>query len=107
MRLGKHKIENRRSCKSMRKIRKEDLVDIWHDRRHLFIFHSYLFEEEREVKSMDILFEFSSEFEIVECGVHIWKDQSGRDNSGGYQTAYGEEEVDNNKQDTYVQQSFL
>ena len=60
-----------------------------------------MFEEEREVKSMDILFEFSSEFEIVECGVHIWKDQSGRDNSGGYQTAYGEEEVDNNKQDTY------
>lgn len=74
-------------------------------RKHLFLFPSYLFEEEegQVTRSREVVFEFSSEFEIVECGVQIWKDETERNNNGGYQTGYGsgDEDVVNNQQDTY------
>ncbi|KAG7585196.1 Toll/interleukin-1 receptor homology (TIR) domain superfamily [Arabidopsis thaliana x Arabidopsis arenosa] len=78
-------------------------------RKHLFLFHSYLFEEERfrEVTSRELVFEFSTELEIVECGAQIWKDESEINNNCGYQTANGkqgfgeEEDGGNNQQDTY------
>ncbi|KAG7588218.1 Toll/interleukin-1 receptor homology (TIR) domain [Arabidopsis suecica] len=78
-------------------------------RKHLFLFHSYLFEEERfrEVTSRELVFEFSSKLEIVECGAQIWKDESEININCGYQTANGkpgfgeEEDGSNNQQDTY------
>lgn len=53
------------------------------------------------------MFEFSSEFEIVECGVQIWKDESESNNTGKHQTTYSkpgsgeQEDVINNQHDTY------
>lgn len=55
----------------------------------------YLLEE---VTSREVTFEFSSKFEIVECGIQIWKDESERRNTGG---TGEEEDVGNNQQDTY------
>ncbi|ESQ29496.1 hypothetical protein EUTSA_v10023884mg [Eutrema salsugineum] len=54
-----------------------------------------------------IVFEFCSEFKIVQCGVQIWKYESESNNNGGYQTAYSkpvsgdEKDFGNNQQDTY------
>ncbi|CAH8388200.1 unnamed protein product [Eruca vesicaria subsp. sativa] len=73
-------------------------------RKHLFLFPSYLLQE---AASREVVFEFSSGFEIVECGVQIWKDESERNNNGRHQTVYskpgsGEETLDQEEADEYV-----
>ncbi|KAG2277121.1 hypothetical protein Bca52824_059676 [Brassica carinata] len=68
-------------------------------RKHLFLFPSYLLQEST---SREAVFTFSSELEIVECGVQIWKDESERNQSAYSKPGNGEEEdVSNNQQDTY------
>ncbi|KAF8081484.1 hypothetical protein N665_0884s0012 [Sinapis alba] len=67
-------------------------------RKHLFLFPSYLLEE---ATSKEVMFEFSSEFKIVECGVQIWKDESETNNNGGRTGEEEEEGGSNNQQDTY------
>ena len=68
-------------------------------RKHLFLFPSYLLQEST---SREVVFTFSSELEIVECGVQIWKDESERNQSAYSKPGNGEEEdVSNNQQDTY------
>ncbi|KAJ0265888.1 hypothetical protein HA466_0021050 [Hirschfeldia incana] len=71
--------------------------------KHLFLFPSYLLQE---ATSREVVFEFSSGLEIVECGVQNWKDESEINDNGKHQTAYGkprscDEDVSNNQQDTY------
>lgn len=68
-------------------------------RKHLFLFPSYLLQE---ATGREVVFEFSGGFEIVECGVQIWKDESERNQSAYSKPGNGEEEdVSNNPQDTY------
>ncbi|KAF2535357.1 hypothetical protein F2Q68_00019808, partial [Brassica cretica] len=58
--------------------------------------------ETQESTSREVVFTFSSELEIVECGVQIWKDESERNQSAYSKPGNGEEEdVSNNQQDTY------